>query len=480
MDVVTGKAVEAGATPALAEAGDGIAEISQGAANCTGIQRRNTPDVQNLMVHVVERRNMLEAYRKVVRNGGSAGVDGMKTGEVKAYIDSNWPVIKEQMLKGKYRPKPVKGVRIPKPNGGERQLGIPTVMDRIIQQALYQVISVYFEPKFSRNSYGFRPGKSAHHAILRARDYQREGKRWVVDLDLEKFFDEVNHDVLMKRVRAVIRDRTLLKLIARYLKAGMLHNGKAQARKKGTPQGGNLSPLLANILLDDLDRELEKRGHKFCRYADDCNIYVGSRKAGERVKKSVTSFIEKELKLKVNQQKSAVARPWERKFLGYTFTCNMVTKIKVADESVKRLRKTLKACTIKGKGTSIQQLIQKYLNPIIRGWITYYNKAETKGFAEVLDGWIRSLLRNNIWRHWKNPKTRQSELMKAGLSKEQAWKSSINGRGAYWNSIASHMKMARPKKFFDQLGLFSMLDYILEYQKSVFGTAVYGTVCTVV
>jgi RNA-directed DNA polymerase len=480
MDVATGKAVEAGAIPAGTEVGAGSAEVSQGAANCAGIQRRSTPDLQNLMELVVGKANMLKAYHKVVSNGGSAGVDEVGIKEIKDYIDKYWPGIKAQILTGKYKPKPVKGVQIPKPNGGIRQLGIPTVMDRIIQQALYQILSLYFDPKFSKNSYGFRPGKSAHHAILKAKEYQSDGKRWVVDLDLAKFFDEVNHDVLMKRIKAVIKDKVVLKLINRYLKAGIMQNGQLGAREKGTPQGGNLSPLLANIILDDLDKELEKRGHSFCRYADDCNIYIRSLRSGQRVMKSLTRFIEQVLKLKINQEKSAVARPWERKFLGYSFTNNVKVRIRVAAESVKKFKEGLKAEFRKGRGRNLTKFIRENLNPKIRGWIQYFNKAEVKTFAEELDGWVRSRLRNIIWKQWKKPRTRKEKLMKIGLSDIQAKQSANNGRGSHWNSIASHMKLALPKKHFDDCGLFSMLDYILEYQKSIFGTAVYGTVRTVV
>jgi RNA-directed DNA polymerase len=486
MSVVTGNVVEAGVIPAGIEVGDGIAEVNQGAANCAGIQRRSTPDLRNIMELVVGKANMQKAYRKVVSNGGSAGVDEVKIEDMKDYIDKYWPGIKEQMLTGKYKPKPVRGVRIPKPNGGIRQLGIPTVMDRIIQQALYQILSLYFDPEFSKNSYGFRSGKSAHHAILKAKEFQSEGKRWVVDLDLAKFFDEVNHDVLMRRVKAVIKDKAVLKLVNRYLsagifeKAGIMQNGKLGTREKGTPQGGNLSPLLANIILDDLDKELEKRGHSFCRYADDCNIYIRSQRSGQRVMKSLTRYIELVLKLKVNQEKSAVARPWERKFLGYSFTNNIKVKIRVAAESVRKFKESLKAEFRKGRGRNLKKFIRGSLNPKIRGWIQYFNKADVKTFAEEIDGWIRSRLRNIIWKQWKRPWTRKVNLIKAGLVETQAVQSAFNGRGAYWNSIASHTKQAFPKKHFEECGLISMLDYILGYQKSIFGTAVYGTVCTVV
>ena len=480
MNVATGKVVEASESWAREEENAGSGKVIQGATNCAGIQRRSTPDTKKLIEQVVGKVNMLKAYQRVVSKGGSAGVDGISTGEIKDYINLNWPRIKGQILTGRYKPEPVRGVQIPKPNGGIRQLGIPTVMDRIIQQAVYQVLSLYFEPGFSTSSYGFRPGKSAQQAIIKAKEYQQEGRRWVVDLDLAKFFDEVKHDVLMKRVKAVIQDKLVLKLIARYLKAGIMQDGKLGTREKGTPQGGNLSPLLANIILDELDRELEKRNHRYCRYADDCNIYVRSRRAGQRVMASITQFIEQKLKLKVNQEKSKVARPWDRKFLGYSFTNNLKPKIRVAKESINKLRESLKESFRKGRGQNLKQFIQNSLNPKLRGWIQYFKLAEVKTFAEEMDGWIRERLRSTLWRQWKKPWTRKAKLMEAGLSQNHAVISASNGRGPHWNSKAQHMKMAFPKKFFDQCGLYSMLDFILEYQQSIFGTAVCGTARTVV
>ena len=425
------------------------------------------------MERVVGRKNMMDAYARVVGNKGSAGVDGISVEALREYLKTRWGRIKEDLLAGRYQPKPVRGVEIPKPNGGVCQLGIPTVVDRMIQQALKQVLSPIFEPGFSPSSYGFRPGKSAAQAVLKAKEYQQEGKRWVVDMDLAKFFDEVDPDILMARVKRKVKDKMALKLIGAYLKAGVMKDGRLQARKKGTPQGGKLSPLLANILLDDLDKQLESRGHSFCRYADDCNIYVRSEKAGLRVMAWVTEFVELSLKLKVNREKSAVARPWERKFLGYTVTHERKVRLKVAPESRKKLTGNLKQCFRMGRGRNLKKFIQQDLNPKIRGWVNYFIHAEVKSFAEELDGWIRRKLRCLLWRQWKRNWTRRNHLMEAGLKEEQAVMGAFNGRGPWWNSGASHMNKAFPKKFFDQLGLVSMLDTMLVHLKVCSGTAVY-------
>ena len=429
--------------------GTGAAVVTAGAG---------TPEHSaSLLQRVVERNNMWQAYRRVISNRGSAGVDGMSVTGLEDYLKRNWLHIKESLLKGQYRPQAVLGVDIPKPAGGMRQLGIPTAVDRLIQQAIHQVLSPIFDVDFSENSYGFRPGRSAHQAVLRVQNFASNGYRFVVDIDLEKFFDRVNHDILMSRIARKVKDKDLLRLIRHYLQAGILQNGKLKDRKEGTPQGGPLSPLLSNIMLDDLDKELEKRGHKFCRYADDCNIYIKSKRAGMRVLVSLTRLLNDKLKLAVNQGKSAVDRPWKRKFLGYSMTSEMKPRLKLAPESIKRFKDSLKERFRRMRGKNIVTAVTE-LNLKLNGWINYFKLVETKRTFEELDGWIRRRFRAVIWRQWKKPNTRRKNLIKQGLAPERAWKSSVNGRGAWWNSGASHMNEAFPKRFFDRLGLVSLLD----------------------
>jgi RNA-directed DNA polymerase len=408
-----------------------------------------------LMEAVVERENMARAYRRVVANKGKPGVDRMTVDELKPHLQMHWDRVKKELLEDRYQPQPVLSVEIPKPGGGKRQLGIPTVVDRLIQQALHQVLSPIFDPTFSESSYGYREGRSAHDAVRQAQRHVASGKRWIVDMDLEKFFDRVNHDILMSRLARRIEDKRVLRLIRRYLQAGMMQDGIVSARTEGTPQGGPLSPLLSNILLDDLDKELERRGHAFCRYADDCNIYVQSKEAGERVLESISAFLEKKLRLKVNRAKSAVARPWDRKFLGYSMTMHTVPRLKAAPASVDRLKKKLKTIFRMGRGQSIGRLIET-MKPVLRGWITYFRLAEVKGVFDELDGWIRRRLRCVLWRQWKRPFTRAKNLMKRGLSEERAWRSASNGRGPWWNSGASHMNDAVRAFYLHQLGLLSL------------------------
>jgi len=423
--------------------------------------RERTTTIEQL----VGRENMKAALERVVKNEGAAGIDKMPVEELLPYLRVHWAEIKEQLLKGTYRPKAVREVEIPKPNGGVRKLGIPTVLDRLIQQALQQVLTPIFDPLFSEDSYGFRPGRSAQQAVKQAQTHQQSGKRWVVDLDLANFFDEVNHDRLISRIRQKVKDRAILKLIRSYLRTGIMVGGVASVRSKGTPQGSPLSPLLSNIVLDELDRELEERGHKFCRYADDCNIYVSSKRSGERVLESISRFIEEKLRLRINADKSAVSRPWKRVFLGYSFTSDRKAKLRVPGKSVKRIKQKLKELFREGKGRNLVRFINEDLNPVIRGWINYFRLAEVKGFAEDIDGWVRRHLRKLKWQQWKRPRTRYAELQRLGLDEERARKSAFNGRGKWWNSGASHMNAVLRKKYFDTIGLVSMLDVVLGFAR---------------
>jgi RNA-directed DNA polymerase len=383
----------------------------------------------------------------------------MPVESLRGYLKEHWPRIKEELLSGRYQPQPVRRVEIPKPGGkGMRPLGIPTVVDRLIQQAVHQVLSPIYEEDFSGHSYGFRPGRSALQAVQTARQHVCEGRRWVVDMDLEKFFDRVNHDILMARVARKVKDRRVLRLIRRYLQSGVMVGGLVEPRAEGTPQGGPLSPLLSNILLDDLDKELEVRGHAFCRYADDCNIYVRSKRSGERVMASVSRFLESRLKLKLNPAKSAVDRPWNRKFLGYSMTWHEKPKLKVAAESVARMKGKLRQLFRRGRGRNLQRFIQEELSPLLRGWMNYFRLAEVKGILEEMDGWIRRKLRTVIWRQSKRVWPRVRLLLRHGLSEERAWRSATNGRGPWWDSGSSHMNEAFPKAYFDRLGLVSLLD----------------------
>jgi len=433
-------------------------EHGVGAPSAAARRENPSPENEMLMEEVVESKNLMKAYRRVVRNKGAAGVDEMTVEELKPYLKTEWPKIKEQLLEDRYKPQPVRRVEIPKAGGkGMRLLGIPTVVDRLIQQAVLQVLDPIFDPGFSESSYGFRAGRSAHQAVLKARDYAAEGKRWVVDLDIEKFFDRVNHDVLMARVARKIKDKRVLRLIRRYLQAGIMAGGLVEPAREGTPQGGPLSPLLSNVLLDELDKELEKRGHAFCRYADDCNIYVASRRAGERVMESVSQFLEKRLRLKLNKDKSSVDRPWKRKFLGYSMTPDKQPRLKVAPESEARLRVKLKAIFKRGRGRSVGQTIED-MRKLLVGWSNYFKLAEVKNVFERLDEWIRRRMRGILWRQWKRSHTRVKNLMKRGLPEERAWKSATNGRGPWWNAGASHMNQAFPKSYFDRLGLVSLLN----------------------
>lgn len=439
-----------------AEAGRNPVTAAPGVEACTAAAGQTKSESDLLMERVVEGSNMRQALKRVVQNRGSAGVDSLTVAELNDWLKAHWPRVKEALLAGQYVPRPVRRVDIPKPQGGVRTLGVPTVVDRLIQQALHQVLQPIFEPTFSASSYGFRPGRSAGQAVQAAAAHIREGRRWVVDLDLEKFFDRVNHDILMARVARRIRDRRVLKLIRRFLEAGMMSEGLTQPRTEGTPQGGPLSPLLSNVLLTDLDRELEERGLAFCRYADDCNIYVRSKAAGQRVMASIRAFLESALKLRVNPAKSAVERPWKRKFLGYSVTVQRETRLRIAPQSVARFKERVRELLRIGRGRSLRHTIED-LNPLLRGWIAYFRHAPGVIVLEDLDQWLRRRLRCLLWRQWKRPDTRRRRLIALGLDAERAWKSSVNGRGPWWNAGASHLNQALPTSYFTHMGLVSLL-----------------------
>ncbi len=411
--------------------------------------------MMELMEQVVCRENVLAAWARVKRNRGAAGVDGMSVNELMPYCREHWSRIREQLLKGHYRPQPVRRVVIPKPAGGERVLGVPTVLDRLIQQALLQILEPLFDPDFSGNSHGFRRGRSAHDALVSARSHVRAGHRWVVDVDLESFFDRVNHDVLMTRVARRIKDKRVLRLIRRFLQAGLCEGGVVSAREEGTPQGGPLSPLLSNILLDEWDKELERRGHRFVRYADDCNIYVQSEAAGKRVMASVKRFLEQRLRLRINESKSQVARPWNVKFLGYSMTMHRKAKLKPAPESVRRFKVKLRAHFRRGRGQSLSRVI-KDLSPVLRGWINYFRLSEVKRIFVNLDQWLRRRLRVIIWRQAKRAQTRVRMLRRRGIDETRAKASCSNGHGPWWNAGASHMNQAFPVHYFHAVGLVSL------------------------
>lgn len=385
---------------------------------------------------IVSRDNMKAALKRVKANKGSHGVDGMKVDELPAYMSIHWPTIRQELLEGTYVPKPVRRVEIPKPDGGLRLLGIPTVVDRLIQQAVAQVLSPLFEEGFSAHSYGFRPGKSAHDAVRAAQEHIQAGHTWVVDIDLEKFFDRVNHDKLMARVARKVADRQVLVLVRRYLESGVLVNGVKVASDEGTPQGGPLSPLLANIMLDDLDRALEKRGHRFCRYADDCNIYVRSKRAGERVMGSISRYISERLSLKINERKSAVDRPWNRTFLGFSFYRRKgEIRIRIHPKSVERVKDKIRSVTNRNRSMSMEERLAR-LNQITTGWINYFGMADAKYLLQSLDEWMRRRIRACFWKQWKRIRTKHDNLVRLGVRNSHAWEWA-NSRKGYWRIAGS-------------------------------------------
>jgi RNA-directed DNA polymerase len=433
-------------------------------------------DGTSLMEQVLDRQNMLDALKRVKQNGGAPGVDGVPTNKLADQVRAEWPRIRKELLEGTYRPMPVRRVEIPKPGGGKRMLGIPTVMDRLIQQALLQVLTPVFDPHFSESSYGFRPGRRGHDAVRKARQYVEDGYEWVVDMDLEKFFDRVNHDVLMARVARKVKDKAVLRLIRRYLEAGVLLNGVVTASEEGTPQGGPLSPLLANILLDDLDKELERRGHRFTRYADDCNIYVRTKRAGERVLTSVRRFLQERLRLRVNEEKSAVDRPWKRKFLGFSFYKNRGVRIRAATQSLERTKAKIRELTGRSDGLAMKVRIRK-LNAYLRGWTGYYALSDSRTPFEKLDGWLRRRLRACLWKQWKRPRTRLRELRALGMP-EWAAREWANSRKGIWR-MAQVMSRALDTAYWRAQGLLSLTE-LYETTRQSWRTAGCGPACPVV
>lgn len=407
-----------------------------------------------LLEQILSKTNLNLAFKRVKDNAGSAGVDKMRTNELLEHLKTHGEALKGDLLHGRYHPKAVKRVEIPKQNGGKRGLGIPTVVDRMIQQAISQILTPIFDSEFSTSSYGFRPNKNAHQAILKAQDYINVGFKIVVDIDLEKFFDKVNHDKLMYLVSKKVHDKRVLKLIRKYLESGVMDNGVVLSSKEGTPQGGPLSPLLSNIMLDELDKELERRGHKFCRYADDCNIYVRSKRSAERVMDSVSKFIENELKLKVNETKSAIGSPKQRKFLGFSFYNRERSQmgIRTHQKSIESIKDKVRKLTNRSNAMNLEQRIVK-LNSLITGWVSYFRIANMKDQCKALDKWMRRRLRMCQWKEWKKVSTRFNNLQKLGSDKAKAWQYA-NTRKGYWRTSKSPiLSTTLTNAYYDKLRL---------------------------
>lgn len=441
----------------------GIASVKQlelplgrpGDETATGEGKEDTPvGVLKLMERVLERENLLMALRQVKRNKGGPGIDGMTVEQLPDHLREHWSSIKAALLDGTYKPRPVKRVEIPKLGGGVRKLGVPTVVDRFIQQALLQVLQADWDPTFSSSSFGFRPDRSAHQALAQAQGYLRGGYTWVVDIDLEKFFDRVNHDVLMRKVRARVEDRRVLVLINRFLKAGVSSKGDVEPAREGTPQGGPLSPLLANLLLDGLDKELERRGHRFARYADDCNVYVRSRVAGERVMASLRRFLARRLKLRINEEKSAVDRPWRRTFLGFTFTGRRPNRRKVSIKAVKAFKTNVREITRRTRGHAISRVIAE-LGTFLLGWKGYFGYAEVTSPLRDLEKWIRLRLRCYLWKQWGLRGYR--ELRRRGVDRELAWNTCKSAHGPWRLSQSPALYHALPNRYFAEHGLPSLV-----------------------
>jgi RNA-directed DNA polymerase len=437
------------------EAREADREETESSATTQGHEHPARTD--RLMEEVCERDNLKEALRRVQANKGAAGVDGMTVDALPDHLRQHWPAIRAHLLRGTYTPKPVRRVEIPKPDGGVRKLGIPTVLDRFIQQAVLQVLQRRWDRTFSPHSYGFRPGRSAHQAVAQAQQYIADGYDWVVDVDLEKFFDRVNHDKLMGRIAQRVDDRRLRRLIRAFLNAGVMENGLIGPSVDGTPQGGPLSPLLSNVVLDDLDRELERRGLRFVRYADDCNIYVRTERAGHRVMDRVTRFLTTRLKLTVNASKSAVARPQERTFLGFPFTTGPTVARAVAPKAVRRFKTKVREITRRAKGVSMETTIAE-LAPYMRGWRNYFGFCETPEALVYLTRWVRLRLRAALWRQWRTPRRRRAALLALGVRPQLAEHTASSGLGPWYLARAKALSVGLSNRYFDSLGLPRLID----------------------
>jgi RNA-directed DNA polymerase len=441
----------------LAFAAEGRGEAPKAAGGGTetvkaGYGTESPASPECLMEEVCQRDNLVRALKRVKANKGSPGIDGMRVEELADYLKEHWPRIREQLLQGAYQPQPLKRVKIPKPGGGERLLGIPTVLDRFVQQAVLEVLQSSWDRTFSEHSYGFRPGRSAHQAVAQAQRHIAQGYGYVVDIDLEKFFDRVNHDILMGLAARRVKDRRVLKLLRAFLNAGVLENGLVSPAAEGTPQGGPLSPLLSNLMLDVLDRELERRGHRFGRYADDCNIYVRSVRAGERVMASVSRFLEKRLKLKVNQGKSAVARPGKRKFLGFSFTFGSKPKRRIAPQALARFKLRVRELTRTGRHLTPAYLVNR-LRLFLIGWRGYFGFCETPSLLWKLDSWLRRRLKMKFWRQWQRGRSRFAALRRLGVGRALAAQTAGSAHGPWRLSRSPALSFALPNTYFILLGL---------------------------
>jgi len=439
--------------------GEALPGGDEGTEPSTAESEAESPaNTDRLMEEVCEQENLKKALHQVQSNKGSPGVDGMTVQALAGYLKKQWPTLQSHLLKGTYQPQPVKRVDIPKPDGGTRKLGIPTVLDRLVQQAVMQVLQKRWDPTFSQHSYGFRPGRSAHQAVAQAQEYIAQGHGWVVDLDLEKFFDRVNHDILMGRVAKRITDKRMLRLLRTFLNAGvMMEDGLVSPTEEGTPQGGPLSPLLSNLLLDELDRELKSRALRFVRYADDCNIYVRSERAGHRVMEGVKRFLTLRLKLKVNETKSAVARPETRKFLGFSFTAGREPKRRIAPKALDRLKDRIREFTRRTRGASLRQIVES-LARYLKGWKAYFGYCQTPSVLDYLDRWIRRRLRAVVWKHWKRGRTQYVRLRERGVGHTTAAQTAGSSHGPWRISASPALTRAFRKTDFLSLGLPSLYD----------------------